>query len=45
MEQLAREKEDKFAEERKNADRKAELNELIRDIQGEERKVRMCDSI
>ena len=40
MEQLAREKEEKFSEERKYADRKTELNDLIRDILGEERKVR-----
>lgn len=40
MDLLAREKEEKFSEERKNADRKTELNDLIRDILGEERKVR-----
>lgn len=43
MEQLAREKEEKFSEERKFADRKTELNDLLRDILGEERKVRSCN--
>jgi hypothetical protein len=42
MEQLARDKEEKFSEERKNADRKVELSDLIRNILGEERKVRKC---
>ena len=39
MEQLARDKEAKYAEDRKNSERKAELFDLIKNIAEEESKV------